>query len=78
MVKAIIEIKNFPTVFVFIFFKLSIKIIAPNPYIGQTGPYKNPLLLNTPNVSTQKTVSNIQPKNEYVKKYINNFCFTYL
>ena len=48
--KDIIETRNLEILLsFFVFFKLKINIIAPKPYIGQIGPYKNPLFTKCPN-----------------------------
>ena len=73
----IILIKNS---FVFLplnFFNVNMINTAPNPYIGHTGPYKNPLFTNFPNTNNANIVSKIHPKNEYITKYNTNFCISF-
>ena len=70
-------IKNSLNFFPLNFFKTKIINIAPNPYIGHTGPYKNPLFTNLPNTNKANIVSKTHPKNEYITKYNTNLCASF-
>ena len=53
--------------------KLRIVIIdnAEKPYIGQYGPFKNPLFIIFFEIVEQYIISIIQPRKEYIKNKIN-------
>ena len=43
-------------------------IVTPNPYIGQKGPFKNPLFSNPPVSRVLTTTSRNQPKTDHQQK----------
>ena len=73
MLKDITDIINNNIVEYFSSLKNKSIIIAPQPYMGQNGPFKKPVFIIFLSQTVLTTLSKIHPKKEYTMKYVIRF-----